>query len=93
MLLKGPAQQLADFMVKLSQKYHLKEWEFGWEFELWNEINGNQDLISDEEVTKLKELSDWCKGWIKMAYEGDNESLTFLLLNDWLDKFEKESPF
>jgi hypothetical protein len=93
MLLKGPAQQLADLMIKLCVKYHAKEWVFGWEFELWNEISGNQDMLSATEVTKLKETSDWCKGWIVMTYSGGNESLTFLDLADWKKKYRAEKPF
>ena len=92
-LLKGPAQQLADLMIKLSLKYHSQEWAFGLEYELWNEVNGGQDLLNDQEIESLKETSRWCNGWITMAYSGGEESLTYLLLDDWKLKYEKENPF
>ncbi len=93
MLLKGPAQQLADLMIKMSLKYHSKEWEFGLEFELWKEMTEDQDLLTDEEISKLAETSKWCKGWITMAYKNGKEGLEYLLLDDWEEKYRKESPF
>ncbi|MBU2512627.1 hypothetical protein KJ966_14925 [bacterium] len=93
MLLKGPAQQLADLMIKLSLKHYNKEWEFGLEFELWNEISGNQDLLSDAEVEKLKETSKWCGGWIYMSYSGGSETLEFIDLKDWKKKYREDKPF
>lgn len=93
MRLKGPAQQLADLMIKLSMKYHHQEWAFGLEFELWNEISVGQDLLTDEEITKLAEMANWCNGWITMAYGGGTENLEFLLLEDWKEKYQKEKPF
>ena len=34
MLLKGPAQQLAEMMIRLSQKHYNQEWAYGLEYEL-----------------------------------------------------------
>jgi hypothetical protein len=62
MLIKGSAQQLVEYMVKLSQKHYGQEWAYGLEYELWNEVTGNQDLLSDEEINKLAEISEWCDG-------------------------------
>lgn len=93
MLLKGPAQQLADFMIQMSLKYHNEEWTFGLEYELWNEVTGEQDLLSDQEIAKLKELSDWCNGWVIMSLGGGTENLKFLMLNDWEEKYQNEKPF
>ena len=93
MILKGPAQQLADLMIKLSAKYHNKEWAFGLEYELWNEITGGQDILSDDEVAKLEETAKWCGGWIFMAYGGGTENLKFLMLDEWENKYQKEKPF
>lgn len=92
MLVKGAAQQLADYMIKLSLKHYTKEWAFGLEYELWNEITGNQDILSDAEVERLVDLSNWCEGWITMSYAGGKENLEFLYLKEWERKFEKESP-
>ncbi len=93
MLLKGPAQQLAEYMIKLSIKHHTDEWTFGLEYELWNEITGNQDLLSDSEISKLQELSKWCGGWIIMSHGAGTENLTFLQLDDWKIEYEKNKPF
>ncbi|MCG8339589.1 MAG: hypothetical protein MJE63_34200 [Proteobacteria bacterium] len=93
MLLKGPAQQLADLMIKLSQKYHNQEWAFGLEFELWREVVEEQDILTDDEINKLDEMSKWCKGWITMAFKDGEEGLEFLLLEDWEEKYQKEKPF
>jgi hypothetical protein len=93
MLLKGPVQQLADYMIKLSIKLHAEEWTFGLEYELWNEINGNQDFLSDSEVDKLKEMSKWCDGWIAMAHNGGTENLVFMQLEDWKSEYRANKPF
>lgn len=93
MLLKGAAQQLAEMMVKLSNKHYDKEWAYGLEYELWNEISGNQDLLSDAEVSKLRETSEWCEGWITMAYMEGEEQLTFVDLERWQVQFQENKPF
>lgn len=93
MLLKGPAQQLADLMIKLSIKHHNEEWAFGLEYELWNEITGEQDLLTDEEIRKLEDTAKWCGGWIYMSFGGGTENLKFLLLEEWKVKYDKENPF
>lgn len=93
MQVKGPAQQLADFMIKLSIKHYNTEWNFGFEYELWNEITGNQDILSAEEVSKLQEISEWCDGWIAMSYKNGKENLEFLSLDDWKVKYVKQKPF
>ena len=93
MLLKGPAQQLADYMIKLSIQHYQNEWTFGLEYELWNEITGNQDLLSDLEVEKLLDLSKWCDGWIFMSHSGGTENLVFIQLDDWKTKYLKNKPF
>ncbi len=93
MLLKGPAQQLADLMVKLSMKHHNKEWEFGLEYELWSEITGNQDFLDDEEIAKLAETSNWCGGWIYMSFSGGSETLEFEELEDWKRRYLENKPF
>ncbi len=93
MLLKGAAQQLAEMMIKLSQKHYNQEWAFGLEFELWNEISGNQDLLSSNEIEKLRESSEWCAGWITMELEGGEEALKFVDLDDWKNRYRENKPF
>ena len=93
MLLKGPAQQLAEVMIKLSQKHYNQEWAFGLEFELWSEINGNQDLLSHDEIAKLRDSSEWCGGWITMEFEGGEEALKFVDLDAWKTKYRENKPF
>ena len=94
MLVKGPAQQLAELMINLSIKHYNQEWAFGLEYELWNEITGNQDLLSDNEIQKLHETAEWCGGWIVMAYGGEGkENLEFIELDDWKIKYRKNKPF
>ncbi len=93
MLLKGPAQQLADLMIKLCQKHYNKEWEFGLEFQLWSEITDNQDLLDDAEVAKLDETSKWCGGWIAMSYSGGSETLEFVELDEWKRRYQEDKPF
>lgn len=92
-LVKGPAQQLADYMIRLSREYYHSEWAMGLEYELWNEINGGQDLLTDGEVAELLDLSRWCKGWVSMKYSSGGETLEFMLLDDWLTKFKENNPF
>jgi hypothetical protein len=93
MLIKGPAQQLADYMVKMCVKYHHSEWVMGLEFELWNEAIGYQDLLRPDEAAELMKLAEWCDGWVIMNYVAGKETLEFLPLTDWKIKFEKEKPF
>jgi hypothetical protein len=93
MLLKGAAQQLAELMVKLSNQHHHSEWAFGLEYELWNEMMGNQDLLSDAEVGKLRETSERCEGWITMAYLEGEEQLTFVDLDRWKVQYRDNKPF
>ncbi len=91
-LIKGPAQNLADYMIKLSLKHHNTEWAMGLEFELWNEMLGDQDILSSAEINELKELSKWCGGWITMTFVSGKETLEFMLLDDWKIKFKNENP-
>lgn len=93
MLLKGPAQQLADMMIKLSKKHYGQEWAFGLEYELWNELIGNQDLLDDDELDKLRDTSDWCQGWVTMAYVDGREQLTFMDIKKWKTHFRENKPF
>ncbi len=91
MKITGKAQQLADVMVQLSVKYYATEWMMGLEFELWNEVLGNQDLLTASEATKLKDLSVTCDGWVSMKYPDEN--LEFISLSGWKKIFREKNPF
>jgi len=94
MELKGPAQQLAELMINLSIKHYNQEWAFGLEFELWNEVTGNPDILSHAEIKKLSDTSEWCGGWITMAYgQEGTENLQFVDLGDWKILYQKNKPF
>ncbi len=90
---KGPAQKLADYMIKMSLEHHSSEWAMGLEYELWNEIAGDQDLLSSEQITELTELAEWTGGWITMKYSPSGDTLEFLLIEDWKVKFKENRPF
>ncbi len=87
--IKGPAQKLADFMVKMSLEHYGSEWTMGLEYELWNEVNGNQDLLTDKQVGELKDLTEWTRGWVSMKYDSSGDRLEFLLLDDRKKKFKE----
>ncbi len=91
MKITGQAQQLADLMVKISMKQYATEWMMGIEFELWNEIHSQRDILTDEEASKLKDLADSCKGWITMNFETDG--LEFMSLDLWKKTFRDKNPF
>ncbi len=91
MKITGQAQQLADIMIQMSTKYYSTEWMMGVEFELWNEVLGNQDLLSTSEITKLKDLSIACDGWIMMNYQ--SKGLEFISLSGWKKTFREKNPF
>jgi hypothetical protein len=91
MKITGKAQQLADEMIRLSIKYYATEWMMGIEFELWNEVLGNQDLLTEAEASKLKDLSTSCDGWISMNFSDDN--LEFISLSGWKKTFREKNPF
>ena len=84
---------MAELMIKLSDKHHGSRWAFGLEYELWNEIIGNQDMLSDVEVEKLQEVSERCEGWITMAYLDGEEQLTFVDLDRWKVQYQENKPF
>ncbi|MCP4752012.1 MAG: hypothetical protein GY866_14045 [Proteobacteria bacterium] len=93
MLIKGPAQNLSDYMIKLSQKHYATEWALGLEYELWAEIEEGPDILSNAEIEKLKDLSEWCGGWIAMDYSRGSETLELVDLNDWREKYRDNKPF
>lgn len=91
MQIKGVAQSLADFMVKLSRKYYQDDWIPQFEFELWNEISEEPELLDERETEMLKNLHEAAAGWVKMDYR--TQELEFLTTPQWMDFFNKNKPF
>lgn len=86
MKFEGVARQLADYMMQLSEKYYADEWMLGIDIELWNEVQGQNDLLTPDELEKLKALSAECNGWVTMNLNNDN--LEFLSLDRWQRKLK-----
>ena len=91
MEIKGFAQNLAEYMSRLSQKYYGKSWVSQFEFELWRDVREGAELIEDQEAHKLKDLSDTCQGWIRMNYS--NNALEYISLDNWREFYHENSPF
>ena len=91
MLIKGTAQQLAEAMANISIKHYREKWAIGLEFELWGEINGNQNLLNTDEAKKLSDVAEICDGWIRMNNRTGN--LEFLSTDVWANIFENENPY
>jgi len=91
MEIKGFAQNLANYMAKLSEKYYQNEWMELLEFELWRDLTEEPELLDEEEVEKLRNRSEACDGWIKMNY--NDGSLEFLSLAEWKEFFKVKNPF
>lgn len=91
MLIKGFAQNLAEYMVGLSQKYYSDRWIPHFEFELWREMQGEPDLLDSSELAKLRQLHENCGGWIMMDLRSDE--LNFLPTAQWKDYNRQNKPF
>ena len=81
MKFSGPAEQLADMMIKLSTKYYATEWMMGLEFELW----------TSEEANELKDMAEFCGGWITMNFQ--TNELEFATLENWRKTFYENNPY
>ena len=90
-MIKGTPQQLAEMLSKLSMKYYSEDWVLHWEFEAWNEIHGDADVLNDSEIKKLKELSERSDGWIVMDYQ--KNQLTYMSMASWKPHYRKHKPF
>ena len=91
MEIKGFAQNLAEYMAKLSVKYYSDEWMVQLEFELWRDLIEEPELLNADEITKLNELKDLSEGWVIMNYE--TGKLEFLTLPTWLEYNKTNRPF
>ncbi|MDX2469399.1 MAG: hypothetical protein QNL04_02350 [SAR324 cluster bacterium] len=91
MEIKGFAQTLAEYMTEMSRKYYGSSWMDQLEFELWNELSGEDDMLEPEEIAKLKQLSQNCDGWIMKNLREDN--LSFMTLGSWREFYRANKPF
>lgn len=91
MQIKGMAQNLAEYMAKLSQKYYADKWMVQLEFELWKELVEEPDLLESSEIAKLKDLREMAEGWVMMNYE--TQELEFLPLTKWRKYYDENCPF
>jgi hypothetical protein len=85
-----PAQKaLAEFMSELSEKAFFAGWMDKLEYELWDAVLSGprrygQLEISEQDITRLKELSEACGGWI--IFDDDAEE-TWVPRADWEVRF------
>ena len=91
MEIKGFAQNLAEYMAKLSEKYYSDEWMVQLEFELWRDLTDEPELMDAAEVKKLNELKDRAEGWVLMNYE--TGKLEFMSLPTWENYYQNKRPF
>ena len=72
-------------MSELSENAYSAGWMIGLEFALWDAIvkgpsKYGQLRITNEHISRLKKLSEDCKGWIR--FDGINEE-TYISLSEW----------
>jgi len=91
--MKGVPQQLAELMLKISIEFYQTEWLLGLEYELWREIHKKDCEFGRDYAAKLKELSEWCEGWIYMKYEKGEESLKYIQMSAWQKRYRENKPF
>jgi len=91
MEIKGFAQNLAEYMAKLSGKYYSDDWMMQLEYELWRDLHEEPELLAPDEVEKLSSLRDNADGWVMMNY--DSGKLEFMSLQKWEAYYKKNRPF
>jgi len=91
MKITGYAKILADYMSTLSEKYYSDEWMVQLEYELWRDTIEEPELLSPEEVEKLKTHTDNAEGWVRMDY--DSNKLEFMSLKAWKTHYKGNRPF
>jgi hypothetical protein len=80
---------LAELMSDISERAYCAAWVKGLEHTLWAAVLGGscqygRHVISDSELTKLRELSQICGGWIRFDVEHEE---IFVSLTDWQKKY------
>lgn len=89
------ARELMMHMSELSEEAYCAGWMDGLEYALWNAVlNGSRKYgqldIADAHISKLRELSDRCGGWI--VFDDETEE-TFMPLELWQKKYEQYSLY
>ena len=85
-----PSQRaLADHMSDLSEEAYCAGWLIGLEFILWEAVLGREEddarlPFSEEEIERLRDLSEACSGWIVYQHPGAE---TWLPLEEWERRF------
>lgn len=84
-------RRLADFMSELSEKCYSAGWLENLEYVLWDastkgERKFGQDIISQQDIDQLIQLSKDCNCWI--YYDGTTEE-TAIDLRLWRQKFDE----
>ncbi len=85
---------LEEYMSDLSEEAYCAGWMDGLEYALWKAvIDGPMQygylFIGENEIKKLKKLSEQCSGWI---YFDDKDEETFIELDEWKMMFAKKIP-
>lgn len=75
-------QILADLMSDISEECWFAGWYTGLENILWREITEPSGLISEQERTDLRKLSEEIGGWI-MWDDADEIGTVFVPLEQW----------
>ena len=80
---------LAEFMSDISERAYYAGWMKGLEHALWAAVTGGNrhyghHVISESELSKLRELSQICEGWIRFDEEHEE---VFASISDWREKY------
>jgi hypothetical protein len=83
---------LADYMSELSEEAFFAGWMTGLEYALWMAVTGHLEeygylKITEAHRTRLRDLSDACRGWI---YFDDEIGETWISISDWEQRFAED---
>ena len=86
-------RSLAEEMSRISERAYSAAWMEGLEHFLWAAVLGGDRhygryIISENEISRLEELSHLCSGWIR--YDTQDEEV-FASATDWQEKYFKPS--
>lgn len=91
--LSTPQRTLADYMSELSEEAYCAGWMEDLEFSLWRIVTDGSGRygpmeITTEHVSKLRELSRSCGGWIVFD---DREEETFVTMQEWQRRYTERT--
>lgn len=86
-MLTKEQKELYDYMSDLSGEAWEAGWSMHWEYELWDALEKDKEMIgrlefSKEVKNKLMGLVKKCGGWITYKNLDDTEE-TFITINEW----------